>query len=322
MKGYRRSPITDVIALTVLGLTIGTAIWHRLRPRDAGGARTESPPAPPIGWTAATETAPRVAVDSGDGSEKEPLRSFFLLVFLLSVPFWLIGGNRLPVAVNLPASALGTFNPLLAAAILTYRRRRMPGVKALLRSAVDVRKVRGRAWYGLFLGLMPFTYLLSYLFLRLSGMPLPEPSHVSLATTPRLLLMYVVGATGEELGWTAYATERLQRRWGALRAALILGVVWAIWHTIPYKQTGNSARWIVWQSLGSVARRVLLVWTYNKSGGSVFATILVHATDNASWSLFPNDGSHYNPAVTTAITIATAALVWRLGDDDTPFQFH
>jgi membrane protease YdiL (CAAX protease family) len=158
---------------------------------------------------------------------------------------------------------------------------------------------------------MPFTYVLSFIFMRLSGMPLPTPAQVSLTKAPSLFLLYGAGAAGEELGWTGYATEPLQRRWGPPRGALILGVVWVIWHAIPYKQTGNSTRWIVWQSLGSVARRVLLVWSYDKAGGSVFATILVHAMDNVSWSLFPNDGSHYNPAVTTIVTCVTAAFFVR-----------
>lgn len=46
-----------------------------------------------------------------------PLR-YFLLVFGLAVPFWLAGGRQLPPPVSLPASALGTFVPMTAAAVL------------------------------------------------------------------------------------------------------------------------------------------------------------------------------------------------------------
>jgi CAAX protease family protein len=65
---------------------------------------------------------------------------------------------------------------------------------------------------------------------------------------------------------------------------------------------------------GYAGLRVLIVWLYNNTGKSVLAAILVHDTDNVSASLFPNDGSHYDPAFTGVITATTAvivALLWR-----------
>ena len=54
---------------------------------------------------------------------KSPLK-FFLLVVVLSVPYWLIGTvTELPkeIPINLPISSLMTFNPLIAALILSYK---------------------------------------------------------------------------------------------------------------------------------------------------------------------------------------------------------
>ena len=42
---------------------------------------------------------------------KLPL-DYFVLVFALAVPFWLFGGGRLPLPINLPVGALVTFVPL------------------------------------------------------------------------------------------------------------------------------------------------------------------------------------------------------------------
>jgi hypothetical protein len=52
-------------------------------------------------------------------------RTFFLLVFVLSVPFWLIdpvAGQLLRdvIPIDLPVSALQAVSPLLAASILVY----------------------------------------------------------------------------------------------------------------------------------------------------------------------------------------------------------
>ncbi len=248
----------------------------------------------------------------GTSQQKLPL-GYFLLVFALSIPLWLIGGNRLPFPVNLPVSALGFFVPATAASIVTFRRDGPNGMKELLRKALDYRKIRSRIWFAPILLLFPLIYSSSYAIMRLAGLPLPEP-RVPLRKAPAFFVLYFIGAVGEELGWTAYATDPLQERWGALKAAVVLGGVWALWHAIPFVQTRNSRRWIVWQSIYTVASRILTVWIYNKTGKSVFAAILFHDMSNVSWSLFPNYGSHYDPSVTGLITSATAAIVtlgWR-----------
>ncbi len=129
-----------------------------------------------------------------------------------------------------------------------------------------------------------------------------------------LFLLFFIGDAGEELGWTGYAIEPMQNRWGALKAGLILGLVWAAWHAIPYVQTGNPPTWVLWQCLTAVAIRVLIVWIYNSSGKSVFAAILYHDMTNISWSLFPNYGSHFDPFVTGLITWLAVIIVifaWR-----------
>jgi hypothetical protein len=74
-------------------------------------------------------------------------------------------------------------------------------------------------------------------------------------------------------------------------------------------QTRYPACWIMWQCIKTVAMRMVIVWIYNKTGKSVLATNLYHTTDNLSWSLFPNFGSHYNPFVTGMLTCLTAAIV-------------
>ncbi len=55
--------------------------------------------------------------------------------------------------------------------------------------------------------------------------------------------------------------------------------------------------------------RMVIVWIYNNTGKSVLAANLYHTTDNVSWSLFPNYGSHYNPRVTGMLTWLVVVLI-------------
>jgi membrane protease YdiL (CAAX protease family) len=235
--------------------------------------------------------------------------SYFVLTFVLALPFWWFGGEKLPLPINLPVGALVTFVPMIAAAILCYRRSGFTGVKEFFKKVGDYAKIRPRAWYLPALLLAPAIYGLSYAVMRWTGLPLPEPINFPLLMVPVFFVMFFLGGVGEELGWSGYAVDPLQERWGAITAGFIVGMVWAIWHAIPFVQTGNAPDWIVWQSLKTIAMRLLIVWLYNKTGKSVLVATLYHAADNASWALFPNFGSHYNPFVTAMLTWLTAGIV-------------
>ncbi len=240
--------------------------------------------------------------------ENLPL-NYFLLVFVLSVPIWLIGGNKLPLPINLPVSAVTTFIPAIAASILCYRRAGYTGVKELIQKAWDFKKIKNKIWYLPSLLLAPLIYVCSYAFIRLTGLPLPDSINIPLRMVPAFFVMFFIGDAGEELGWSGYAIDPMQNRWGAVEASFILGVVWAIYHSVTFVQTRHTASWIVWQSIKTVAMRMVLVWIYNKSGKSVLATNLYHTTDNVSAFLFPNFGSHYNPFVTGMLTWLVAFIV-------------
>lgn len=234
---------------------------------------------------------------------------FFGLVFGLSIPFWVMGGGQLPLPVDLPVSALILVNPVLAALMLSYWRAGPAGAKELLKKAFDYRAIKDWRWYLLALGLAPLIYFLTFVVMRLTGRPLPEPIEFPLPMAPVFSLMFFVAATAEEIGWSGYAIDPLQRRWGAVTASLLLGMVWQVWHLIGDVQAARAPLWIVWHSLYSIGLRVVMVWIYNHTGKSVLAATLVHATDNVSWAMFPNYGSHYDPFIGFLITAGVAVAV-------------
>jgi CAAX protease family protein len=217
---------------------------------------------------------------------------FFLLLFGLSVPFWLAGGTTawqpLP---GVPIGALMFVCPALAAALLVCRESGFNETKKLLKRSFDCQRIHAKVWILPVLLLMPGVMLLSYAVMRLLGRALPTPE-MDLRVLPLLFGAFLISAIGEQLGWSGYALEPLQRRCHALSASLILGVVWAAWHIIPLQQAGRAGDWIAWWCLATIALRVLQTWLYNNTGRSVFAAAVFQAFANASWQLFPNRGSH------------------------------
>lgn len=231
------------------------------------------------------------------------------MVFALSLPFWLIGsatGARL--LPGLPISSLMVVCPAIAAAILVYGEDKTTGVRRLLGRSFDHGRIGTKVWYAPILLLMPGLMVLAYGLMILAGAPLPPPEFPVLAL-PAMLLAFFASALGEELGWSGYATDPMQERWGALRAGVLLGIVSAAWHGVPLAQAGRSAAWIAWWCLFTVAGRVLIVWVYNNAGKSVFAASLFHATSNVSWQLFPNQGSHWDPSIVAPIVVVAAVVV-------------
>ncbi len=200
------------------------------------------------------------------------------------------------------------FCPGVAALMLVYGEDQTVGVTELLKRSLDYKRIRAMIWYAPIILLSPGIMILSYALMRLMGGPLPTPQFTVPAALA-LFLAFFVAATCEELGWSGYAIDPMQDRWGALPAGVLLGFVWAAWHIVPLLQAHRSPGWIAWWCLSTVATRVLVVWLYNNTGKSVFATALFHTMTNVSWLLFPIYGSHYDPRIAGPITALAAVLV-------------
>lgn len=266
-----------------------------------------------------------------DGSQSRQARSlyraspwaFFLFVFVLSVPFYLLGstGGRLPVATFLPVSALMAFIPMIAALGLVYREGGVRAANEFLGRAFDYRRIKGVRWIFAALLLMPLVLTLEYGVQRFSGVT-PDAQLFSITEVFAFFLMFFVGAIGEELGWQGYAFAGLRERWSALESGLILGAIWALWHVIPYAEMGWSSDWIVWQCFGTIALRIIIVWLFVNAGQSVFIAVLFHTMINSVWSLFPNYGSYYDPFRMFVILALVAAIIVALWGSSTLADFR
>jgi hypothetical protein len=234
---------------------------------------------------------------------------FFLLVFAITIPFWVLDAiHPVEMLPGLPISALGAFAPALTAVILVYRENGLTAARRLVQRSFDFQRIRNRIWLLCAFLINPVIAMLAYVGMETSGIALPAPAPLTFAVLP-MFVFFFIGALGEEIGWTGYATEPLRRHWGILIASIMLGIVGAVWHYIPLLQTHRSLTWIAWWTLGTVSLRIIMGWLYIHTQGSVFAAAIFHTMINMCWQLFPNNGSFYDPKVFGLISFLVALAV-------------
>jgi membrane protease YdiL (CAAX protease family) len=230
---------------------------------------------------------------------------FFLLTFVISIPFWLVGTvTGLQVLPGVPVSSLMVVSPVMAASILLFQESKIAGISELLRRSFDYKRIRAKVWYAPIVLMVPGAMVLTYGLMRWVGSPVPTPQ-ISVLVVLVMSLVFFIAALGEELGWMGYAIDLMQDRWNAVQASILLGLVWATWHFVPLVQAGRSLAWIAWWCLFTVASRVLIVWLYNNTGKSIFATAIYHASSNVSTVLFAD---YFDPRI-TGLILAFAALI-------------
>lgn len=233
---------------------------------------------------------------------------FFSLMFLISTPFWVLGALSDDMLLpGLPLSALMVVCPVMIASALVSRDGGRSALWKFLAQSIDVHKMYRWTWIAA-LGTMPLVMVLSGGIQIAAGTDLP-PMEFEVGQALFLFAVFFLAATAEELGWTGFATSPLLKVYGFLGSGLIIGLAAVFWHVFPLLQADRTWEWIAWWALGTVARRVLIVWVYTRGGRSVFSASLFHTMSNLTWMLFPVMGSHYDPRITAFILIAFALVI-------------
>jgi membrane protease YdiL (CAAX protease family) len=229
--------------------------------------------------------------------KRHPLLSYFALTFAIS---W---GGVLMVVVpsGIPATKEQTemllpfvylamlAGPSVAGILLTGFLYGRMGLRELLSRLF--RWQVGARWYAIALLTAPLLATATLLALSLTS---PEFLTGIFTSDEKATLLLVGIAVGlgvgifEELGWTGFAVATLLRlRYGVLSTGLIVGLLWGAWHFLLYFWlSGNSSGALslplllasVLFSVGVLlAYRVLMVWVYDRTGGSLLVAILMHA---------------------------------------------
>jgi membrane protease YdiL (CAAX protease family) len=181
------------------------------------------------------------------------------------------------------------YSPLLAAlfAITLWRGR---GALAL-RTSLFKWRVRIR-WYALVVGFPLLLILVAHFIVDLKHgeFPLRWPVTIWMAPVGALGSL-LSGSIGEEIGWRGFAQPLLQKRAGALSAAIVLGVIWGIWHLNAELTTDHPLAAFLNGAprslLRMIATAILYGWLYIRTGGSLPVVMLAHAGHNIAVDVLP-----------------------------------
>src|SRR5215204_5764999 len=247
-----------------------------------------------------------------------PLLTYFALVFAIS---WggvliVVGPGGLPAANKeqyetlFPSAILAMVaGPSVAGILLTGLVHGKAGLREFLSRLLKWR-VAAR-WYAVALLTAPL--LAAAVLFALS---LTSPIFTTDDKASVLLVGIAAGLTTvfEELGWTGFAVPTLLRlRHGVLGTGLIVGLLWGAWHLLQISWVSGSysaalplALFLPLYIFSAVAQltafRVLMVWVYDRTNGSLLVATLIHASLTAS-TVFT-----FTP-VATGVTFLTYILV-------------
>ena len=233
---------------------------------------------------------------------QHPLVAYFAVTFSVSwgaalcvaLP-WLTSGRALPDLAGMlmfPAMLLG---PSVTGLAMT---RAIDGPSGLRTLGSLLRSWRLGRWYAALV--IPPLLVYGTLFCL--------QSFVSPAFAPNMFFTGVLFAIPagylEELGWMGFAFEKLHARATAFRAAVTLGLVWAIWHLPVVDFLGvahpHGAYWApFFLAFGAAmtAMRVLIVWNYVNTG-SLLAAQLLHMSSTGALVVFAAPGVNAPQEVT------------------------
>jgi membrane protease YdiL (CAAX protease family) len=224
------------------------------------------------------------------GIRRHPLIAYFTIVYsvsaaslvVLGLPRLSAGGTQNPASLAVfPVLILSVAATGIALTAATGGRRALGELWGRMRKWRD-----GARWY-LVLAIPPAGVLITLFALK---------AFMSPAFAPGLqwfgLPIGLVAGFFEEIGWTGFAYPRMQTRFGACGGAVLLGVMWGVWHLPVVDSLGaaspHGAAWPAYfvSFVALVAAiRCLICWLYSRTG-SVLLAQLMHASFTGTLILF------------------------------------
>lgn len=216
---------------------------------------------------------------------------------------------------------LGLATPFLVALWMTYRSPSVEVKRQFTRRLTRLHIIRPKLLPVIIL-LMPAVIVVSALISLLVGESVDQfvfsdRFSFSMGMMPVLLIL-ILAACFEELGWRGYGFESLESRFNFVRASLIFSVLWSAWHlplvfiegTYQYEVVHES----IWFGLNFfvsiIPMGVIVSWICKHNGGSIIAAILFHFMINISQEAL--EITQITKSIETLVLTAIAAwLLYR-----------
>jgi membrane protease YdiL (CAAX protease family) len=122
-----------------------------------------------------------------------------------------------------------------------------------------------------------------------------------------------VGAE-EEPGWRGFLLDRLQGRFSPLVASLLVWLPWALWHgPLDYFRPVRFTLvfWLLLRVVTLIPLTIIITWFYNRSGRSIQATVMFHASMNTAPMVLPYSQTAMALLFVWAAWVVIAGRMWR-----------
>jgi uncharacterized protein len=211
---------------------------------------------------------------------------FTILAYLFT---WLVWGSAAAQARGLLGWHIPGIFAFIGVATAAYISAALEGGWPAVRDLL-ARLVRWRfqpVWYGVAILLLP---LLAGLAAAAGALFIPShPARIGqdLALSAAVLYFFTnlpnMWLT-EETAWRGFALPRLQRKYTALGASLIVGLVWGLWHLPLFLTPGSFQAAMPFGGfvVAALAISVLTTWIYNNTHESVLAAAIFHSVTDAA----------------------------------------
>jgi uncharacterized protein len=256
--------------------------------------------------------------------KRRPLLAFFVLSYAF---FWLImtlvilaiglsGVKQEDIPSWIPDSIgiVGAWMPSLAATIVTLKLEGGAGVRRLFGKPLQFRQPG-----GVYLAtVIPVVLIFAGadLYLLFGGKRSGDVNMLPGALLLFYIIQFLSGPTGEEPGWSGFALPRLLTRHSPLRAGLLLGIMWALWHIPLWPLRGGLGLdmliYCVFFTIGAICLRVYMTWLYCRTNGSLVPMTVCHYAVNLAIGLVGPGRLGYLPAIPLIVVYCSAFVVMAI----------